>query len=280
MPKPFTHFLIIFLIIPIIHRAQTIPTCASLKNITAYFYPKNSTDAYLEVIAGDRAVETMATTGDSSVWEVKWTGDCSFTQKYIGGSIAMPEGTLKFLKKNKLRYDVDNVTAEYFTFKVYVDKQKAVPIQEDTMWFKERPIKMNSVLVDRVTDPSEPQRAHFRDTSQYALLYVYRPGKFAMSGVNNPVYLDDNLICITTSNSSYIFKIKKEGMHEVKTKLFKNESVVNLNVQFGKSYYIKSMMHLRFTLSDKNFNVEVAQMDNATGAREFGGVKFKQCDCQ
>jgi len=81
------------------------------------------------------------------------------------------------------------------------------------------------------------------DSLHYALLYVYRPGKFVGSliGYNirmtNPVF-KDSLIGRATNDSKFVVKLYQEG----KTQVFahtETKRAVELDVKFGKKYYLK-----------------------------------------
>ena len=249
-------------------------TCKDLKNGIFHSYPKNSSQHYISTRDDEFQYETNINTGDTTLWQIKWQNDCSYTLKYISGS-GTDEATIKFLKKHKLTYEIINITTEYYVFKGYVDKTSNLPIQVDTMWLTEKTNPANNEIYRQVANNQALKKAHFSDTSSYAVLYVYRPGNLKHSLSNYLVYFDDNILCVAKNNSGYIFKIMKEGQFNLKSKLNKDESSVKLNVKFGKTYYIKSMVHWGMFKGLKNYKLEIAVVNPAEGKIEFGEVNLQ-----
>ena len=77
------------------------------------------------------------------------------------------------------------------------------------------------------------------------------------------------------NKSGYIFKILKEGQFNLKSKLYKDESSVKVDVKFGKTYYIKSMVHCGMFKGLKNYKLEMAMINPAEGKTEFGEVNLQ-----
>ncbi len=81
------------------------------------------------------------------------------------------------------------------------------------------------------------------DSLHYALLYVYRPGKFVGSliGYNirmiNPVF-KDSLIGRATNDSKFVVKLYQEGKIQVFAHT-ETKRTVDLDVKFGEKYYLK-----------------------------------------
>lgn len=249
-------------------------TCADLKNGVFHNYPVTVNKHYLIRKDGEFQVETDLEDGDSTVWKVNWTDDCVYTLKYIsGGKIA--EEVLKVLKKHKFAYEITRITNEYYVYKGYLDNTSNNPIQADTMWFTERAHITNNELFRLIPDEAILRKEHFRDTSKYAVLYLYRPGKITNSRGNYLVYFNDNMMCVATNNSGYIFKILKEGQFNISSRLYKDQSSVQVDIKFGKVYYVKSMVHWAITSRLYNFRLEMALMDPETGRDEFDKVNLK-----
>ena len=265
-----------FLFLPFIISAQAkTPTCADLKDGIFHYYPKNSSDHDLNIREGEFLHETNSKSGDTILWQVKWIDECIYSLKYISGNRSMPEENLKFIKKHKLVYEIGRITKEYYLFKGYVDKVSDIPIQTDTMWLTEKANRVSNELFKPFANSYLLKKAKFSDTSNYAVLYLYRPKKFTNSLGNYFVYFDDNLMCVAKNNSGFIFKILKEGVFEVRSKLFKDESAVKLDVKFGKTYYVKSSIKLGITSRLYNFKLEMANIPPADGIPEFEEVDIQ-----
>ena len=116
---------------------------------------------------------------------------------------------------------------------------------------------------------------HFTDTSRYAIVYLYRPGKLTLSLSGFPVYCNDTLFWIARNRTGCLVKILKEGEMEWKSKLFKDESSVKVNIQFGHVYYIKSMIHWGISSRLYNFKLEMADVSPDIGRPEFEAVKVE-----
>ena len=266
-------FVFIFVLFPFISKAQNNKlTCAEIKKGVFHFYPKNLSNHFLIIREDDIAHEIDLATGDTSVWEIKWTDDCVYSTKFISGSQKKDDNTLSFLKRHKFVFDVLNITDDYYVFKGYTDKISDLPIMSDTIWFNEKATVVNHELFKQV--PNSVGKPVINDTSKYALLYVYRPGKITNSLGNYIIYFDDNVMCAAKNNTGYLFKIFKEGNFGIKSKLYKDESSVNVNIKFGKIYYAKSMIHWGL-YKLYNFKLEMENVDAATGESDIEKVKLK-----
>lgn len=250
--------------------------CAALHNGVYYFYPKNSIDRYTVLMEYGFEHELNTTTGDTVLWKLQWNNDCEYECSYAAGSFNTDDKTNRFFKKHTLVYVIETITPDYYLFKGYVDtKKNNQPIQIDTMWLHEKTRPGNSTLFQSLTDTNLITQQHFSDTAQYALLYVYRPGKLALIFAANLLYLDDNSLCISKNNTGYIFKVLKEGNYTLHTSILKDSVQLPVNIQFGNRYYIKSDIHWRITNRLYNFRLELSAMDAVTGSKEFSEVKMR-----
>ncbi len=265
-----------FAFLPFIISAQAkTPTCTYLKDGIFHFYPKNSSDHDLNIREGELLHETNSKSGDSILWQIKWVDECIYTLKYISGNRPLSGENLKFVKKHKFVYEIGRITNEYYLFKGYVDKVSDIAIQTDTMWLIEKVNRVSNELFKPVANSSLLKKAKFSDTSNYAVLYLYRPKKLSNSLGNYLVYFDDNLMCVAKNNSGYIFKILKEGAFEVKSKLLKDESAVTVNVKFGNTYYVKSTIKWGITSRLYNFKLGMANVPSAEAIPEFEEVDIQ-----
>lgn len=250
--------------------------CAVFHNGIFYAYPKNTNYRYTEYFDDNLQHEINNTTGDTALWAIKWNNDCEYESRYIAGSVKTDDKMTSFLKKHTLVTVIENVTPSYYFFKVYVDSKKNhEPIQEDTMWMNEKTIISNNTFFEYLPDTSSPSRQHLTDTSKFALLYVYRPGKIALSFSSSILYLDDNALCLSRNNSGYVFKILKEGNYTLRTSYMKDSVQLPVDFHFGKRYYIKSEWIWGLQKHIYNFRLALTNMDAATGSKEFSEVKMR-----
>lgn len=247
---------------------STINNCSNLKSGVFHFYPKNTNEHIIIYIEGDKQIEINPRTNDTTFSEVVWSNNCSFTQKFISSTSEIDKKTTKFLKKHILAYKVEEHTDEYYTVKGYIDKLSGTLIQSDTIWLVEKIREPVLPFIEQITT-TEEQRLHIKDTSSYALLYIYRPGKLTNSLSNYPVYINDNPICVMKNKSGFIFKIYREGEYVFTSSLLNNKSAVTLNIEFGKKYYLKSMIHWGMYRGLANYKLEMAVVPNTPGAEEF-----------
>ena len=244
-------------------------SCADLHNGTFHYYPKKSSAHIYCQRQGDLQYENDDSNTDTTVWQVQWTGDCTYTEKYISGSHTITRKRLAFMNKHVLGYRVIRVTDDYYVAKEYLDNKSLIYIETDTIWFHERLTFANNGLFEHYSNAAAA-KSIFRDTSQYAILYVYRPAKVSNSLGSYPVYLDSSLLCIAQNNSVSMFKVLKEGKFILSSRLYKDVSNLPLDIHFGHIYYVKSMVHWAITSRLYNFKLENVLVDPQTdkSARE------------
>ena len=247
-------------------------TCLDIKTGIFHIYPKNSPDHYVDRREGEFVIETKMNTVDTSLYKINWLNDCTYALQYLSGSEKMTDKMVKFLKKHKLVYEILTVTNNYYVYKGYIDKRSNLPISTDTVWFNEKDTAVNNTIYKQVS----LREAMIKDTSNYALLYLYRPGKITNSLSDYLIYFNDNIMCLAKNNSGYIFKIFKEGKFELKSRLLKDESVIDIEVKKGETYYIKSMIHWGVKSRFYNFKLEMAEENKEVGQAEFQNVRLRE----
>jgi len=263
--------LFLLLIIAVKSYSQHTVSCNDLKNGIYYYYTKNSPSHYILYRTENFQKEVDLTTGDTSLWKIAWQSDCKYSLQFVSSSLKRDPEFVKLLKNHKLVYTVTAVTDDYYAFRGYVDKESNPPIIADTIWLREKANISNSVLFKQLANDNETRR--LKDTSRYAILYLYRPGKITNSLANYFVYFDEEIMCIAQNNSGYVFKVFKEGKFEVKSRLFKDESSVKLDIRFGNKYYVKSMIHWGISTRLYNFKLEMATVALQEGQTEFENIK-------
>jgi len=95
-------------------------------------------------------------------------------------------------------------------FDCYRDKVSGGYIGRDTMWMHPQAHYADNMLF-APTDPTIIRKHHFSDTSQVALLYIYRPGKLKLSFSDLFVFYQDMpMVTLKTSRLPYLPCTRKE----------------------------------------------------------------------
>ncbi len=134
----------------------------------------------------------------------------------------------------------------------------------DTIWKAERAV-VNKTLFTELK-PLDVRRLKFKDTSQYALLYVYRSGKFVGSLLDYLLKCDGVAMASMSNKSAYIFKILKPGTLRLVAQTLNHEDRVDIDIQFGKKYYVKC--DIKLTLNNGGRPV-IDLVENSKGELGF-----------
>lgn len=269
--KTSTFLLICFFPIVVLCQKKS-DECKGLKEGIFYNYPKLSESRILIERFGKYQKETDQKTGDSTLWEIKWKSDCVYTLNFISSNQKLAEEEAALLKKKKatILYKIEDITDNYYTFTVFMNKISNLPLATDTVWLNEKFNLSNSKQIEIVTKEKDLRKPRFNDTS-YALVYVYRIGKFTNSLANYPLYLNGNIIGVMKNKSGYIYKILEEGTYNFGSKLMDHAHSTNVEIKFGERYYIKSMIHWGVHAT-RNFNLEMKVIPEEIGESEFEKV--------
>ena len=142
-------------------------------------------------------------------------------------------------KQNLYVSVVTQATPDYYVTTSYLESAKNYSIAVDIMWFAERNVSSDRVVFASL-NPSEQRKAKLKDTSSFALLYVYRPSKFICSGVSFPMYGNDVLMCgFPEKGGAYVFKVQKEGPIRLTGQHRQQKDYLDLDVRFGQKYYVR-----------------------------------------
>lgn len=252
---------------------QNSSSCQNFKTGVFYIYPKNDTGRFVITRTGDVQKEVDLVTGDSTIWKIKWMDDCVYQLKFISTSGKLSAEQRELQTKHDLVISITGSGKDYYTFQGSFDKVKNPVIMYDTMWLSEKVHPTNAPLFQLLKSEREIHR--MRDTSKYAILYLYRPHKLTNGIGSYLVYFDHVLMSAMPNNSGYIFKILKEGTFPVTSKLLEEESTAMVDIKFGKVYYVKAA--IKWTISKKlyNFKLETTQVANEKGEIDFDNIKNK-----
>src|SRR4029077_5562265 len=72
-----------------------------------FFQYKNANQLHSTIIRGDSIQkEINAQTGDTSIWKIRWTDNCTFTCQYLSGLKSISDQDLEFYKQSLLVFKI------------------------------------------------------------------------------------------------------------------------------------------------------------------------------
>jgi hypothetical protein len=211
--------------------------CSLMRDGIFYSYPKNTVEQWKSERSGNMQTEINLINQDTSIWEITWLNDCQYNMKFKSGGKQFNKETLALLKQHVFAFKIEKSSTDYYIFSQYLDKVSKTPFLTDTMWKSAKNIVSDNRIF-KLTTQQEIKKARFKDTSQYALLYVYRPSKFVCSQIYYMVHADDIPMCIMKSKSAYVFKILREGPLELKAYNKNKGTQEKPDIKFGHKYYL------------------------------------------
>ena len=216
-----------------------LPACQNVKEGIFYSYPTNANDNWKSVRTGDLQQEINLTTGDTILFQVSWPDKCQYSLKYKSGGKKLSRDVLTMFKQYAYVSVITQATPDYYITTSYLESPKNYPIAVDTMWNAERKVSSDRVVFSALS-PSEQRKAKLKDTSSFALLYVYRPSKFICSGVSFPLYGNDVLMCgFPEKGGAYVFKVQKQGPIRLTGQHRQNKDYLDVDFRFGQKYYVR-----------------------------------------
>jgi len=254
--------------IPLITIGQSTADCSSLKDGIFFTYPKNTVERWRSERNGNIQKEINLGTGDSSTWQVKWQSNCRYTMKYIGGGKDLKKEEQDFVQKHLLAFEINTVMPDYYIFSEYIDKVSKTPFLVDTMWRKEK-VSVPDKRVYTEVQYKEIRKMHFKDTSRFALLYVYRSSKFVCSQIDYLVSANDVAMCNMKTKTAYIFKVTREGNIHLTGNNGKRTSTVDLEIHFGNKYYLNCDIHWNLD----HCIPDLSLVDKGKGETEFAAAQ-------
>jgi hypothetical protein len=263
---------ICFLLFPVVAQSQdSVRSCKDLQKGIFYSYPKNSPDLYIIYVTDGFEKDVNTITGDSTIWKITSTGDCTSIAQFISSTDRYSEKDRKVLLKHKLFSRVTAITADYYTYTTYLEGVKKIPLLQDTVWLHKKS-GISTQIYEKITNTAD---VHINDTSKYALLYVYRPGKTSVMFDKYPIYFNDVFVCEASNKVGYVFKIYTEGTYTLKSRLNKNADSVSVNMKFGKAYYVRSDIQNSKKLLQNMPDLKMEIINEDDGKTEFNNVKFQ-----
>ena len=113
----------------------------------------------------------------------------------------------------------------------------------DTIWFAPQPGKKVSVNFEELTEKPAYLKKHFKDTSSYAIVYLYRPQKVWAMINEYYVYCNDEIIYWAINKTSTAYKVYIKGPAKFYAKSGNVESSVTVDLKPGKRYYVQCIIH-------------------------------------
>lgn len=119
--------------------------------------------------------------------------------------------------------------------------------------------------------------APVRASADYATVYIYRGGQFFASGINYSIYVNGQKIC-KLSNNRYIEYKAKPGKLAITAQrggieVFKRETAVDLDVEAGKSYYVRGDVKSSITRT----RLEMSEVTENTAKRDMKDMTVDNC---
>jgi hypothetical protein len=256
--KIIIHALFSLLCTPLLNSAQTV-SCSDLKNGVFVFFSRADGSSRTYTRNGEMQKEFNPATRETAIWDVEWVSDCAYFLKYNSGLEDKPKQTQELLKKHKFLFQILNVTDDYYIFQSTLDKASNPVLLKDTLWIKQRSDAKRKVTTNPRFDSLLALRKAAFDSvvSKSAFLYVFRPGKFAESGISYTLCLNDVPICEMANKASYIVRLSKEGQTTFVAKAGKQETSITLDVKSGKKYFLRC--ELPWSLAPKPRLTEVSK---------------------
>jgi hypothetical protein len=232
-------------------------SCSDLKNGVFVFFSHTDGSKRVYTRNGESQKEFDPATRETGIWDVEWVSDCAYYLKYNSGLEGRPKQAQELLTKHKVLVQILKVTDDYYTFQSTLDKASNPVIIQDTLWIKQRSgIKGKMTPNPRIDSLLALRKVKYDSLdSKSALLYVFRPGKFAMSLVSYTLYLNDVPICEMANKTSYIVRLSKEGQTTFIAKIENKETSITFDIKSGNKYFLRC--ELPWSLSPKPRLTEV-----------------------
>ena len=221
-------------------QSQTSPdACPGIQTGVFYSYPLNTADRWKSERTGDIQQEINLETGDTLLFKVSWGRNCTYTLKYMSGGKKISKEELALLKQYSLVHTVSESTPGYYIATTYLNEPNDYPISVDTMWNKEKTLIHDRVVFTNLS-PADMRKTKLKDTSKFALLYVYRPSRFVCGGIGFPMYANNMLMCgFPAKGGAFVFKIVKQGPMRLQGQHKQKKDYLDLDISFGQKYYVR-----------------------------------------
>lgn len=241
----------------------------NLKEGVFYYAPKNTQSQILIRRANGKQVFTDIINGDTSAWKIEWLNDSIYTLKFISCSCPAPNNNVK-LNEHIVVHQIIQITEDYYLYKETVDNAANKKYTIDTVWRKENKSFSNILkLIQPVNIHESLKKKSITDTSSFALLFFYRKSKLVLSLLEFNLYLNDILLTKAGNHATFVLKLFKEGTYELKATAQNTERKQNIDVKFGKRYFVRGNAIWSIHSLKRNHSLELVLVDEKTGVEEF-----------
>ena len=241
----------------------------NLREGTFYIYPEYFTNSYKLVRKGNVQQEYISGREEPTYWRIEWQSDSVYTLRYLSGG-PFTEAEQVNLKEATGYYAIDKFTQDYYVYTRYDDSELKILTMRDTVWLKEKAhIPLTRNLFVPLANKQELEEAENGKEKDYALLYFYTPLDENYNGVVKDIYIKNGPFGYAGNGLTFAFKFQKEGDIRFFNHL-DDQNFFNINVEFGKTYFIKTT----FSGLVNNPRVNFKLMDNNKGRYESEKTVF------
>jgi hypothetical protein len=156
--------------------------CENLKKGTFYSYSEDGIESIF-TRSGNMQKYVTPAREDSSIWQIKWLNNCTYTLKFLQGN-TFPEGQVEFIKQHTFFITIIDITDKYYVYESHIDDFTGRFISIDTLW------KEHKFLSEKINWPLVVF------TNKGDKVNLYENGKWEYDRVN------DSLLAISVSDSS------------------------------------------------------------------------------
>lgn len=250
-------------------KAQAQAKCDMPGEGTYYYYPRNGGTHLKYVNKGDRQIEYNLDNGDSAVYKIAYNKDY-YTLKYVSGYASKTKEERDLLKKLTLAYEVVGCGTDYLVFKGHLDKSAISTTEDrhtiiDTLWRSEQSRPKVRERFQVLTESLSFLRRHFKDTSAYSIVYLYRPSKFFAMGNEYYVQANSMLVFWAQNNTRIAYKVYGKDPVLFTARSGKVDSKITINPEPGKKYYLQCIIHHRLSKATP----ELKLVEAAEGQLEY-----------
>lgn len=236
---------------------------------TYYYYPSNGGAHQKYVSKGGQQIEYNLSSGDSAIFKIAYNKDY-YTLKYVSGYAGKTKEERDALKKLTLTYEVIGCGNDYIVFKGYLDKSAISAAEDrhiiiDTLWRSEQNRPQVKERFQLLSESPSYLRKHFKDTSSYSIVYLYRPSKFFAMGNEYYVQANNMFIFWAQNNTRVAYKIYGKEPVVFSARSGKVDSKITINPEPGKKYYLQCLIHHRLSKATP----ELKLMDDGPGRMEY-----------
>lgn len=113
-------------------------SCKSLHKGRFYLYDKANAIKYIILRSDTLQKEINIKTGDTSIWKINWTDDCTFTCRYLSGIKHNSTQEMEYFKNSLLIFKINKIERNYYTYDAEIKYNSTSNTFSDTLWLKKK----------------------------------------------------------------------------------------------------------------------------------------------